>query len=184
MPCSAGSKEPHAIEEAIQQAMQAAQQACLPLPLPHPANALPPCPGARLMGACVLRRQLALVPTLVLASLIVFVTIRMIPGDVIDLMLSQNDIDADKLSREQLVQALGLGRSMPEQYLRWVWALLHGDLGNSLWQSTPVLDGVLARLPVTLELGAMALVIGLSLALGLAGPHRPVHHHLPTAAGA
>lgn len=154
------------------------------------------------MRACVLRRQLALVPTLVLASLIVFVTIRMIPGDVIDLMLSQNDIGADKLSREQLVQALGLGRSMPEQYLRWVWALLHGDLGNSLWQSTPVLDGLLARLPVTLELGAMALVIGLSLALGLggcralgrgpdpkpnsllAGPHRPVHHHLPTAAGA
>ncbi len=117
------------------------------------------------MGAYVLRRLLALVPTLVLASLIVFVTIRMIPGDVIDLMLSQNDIGADKRSREQLVQALGLDRSMPEQYLRWVWALLHGDLGKSLWQSTPVLDEVLARLPVTFELGAMALVIGLLLAL-------------------
>ena len=114
------------------------------------------------MGAYVLRRLLALVPTLVLASLIVFVTIRMIPGDVIDLMLSQNDIGADKRSREQRVQALG--PSMPELYLRWVWALLHGDLGNSLWQSTPVLDEVLARLPVTFELGAMALVIGLLLA--------------------
>ena len=117
------------------------------------------------MGAYVLRRLLALLPTLVLASIIVFVTIRMIPGDVIDLMLSQNDIGADKRSREQLVQALGLDRPMPEQYLRWVWALLHGDLGKSLWQSTPVLDEVLARLPVTFELGAMALVIGLLLAL-------------------
>ena len=73
-----------------------------------------PGPGLGLMGAYVLRRLLALVPTLILASIIVFVTIRMIPGDVIDLMLSQNDIGADKLSRDQLVHALGLDRSMPE----------------------------------------------------------------------
>ena len=67
------------------------------------------------MGAYVLRRLLALIPTLLIASIIVFVTIRMIPGDVIDLMLSQNDIGADKRSREQLVHALGLDQSMPEQ---------------------------------------------------------------------
>jgi len=117
------------------------------------------------MGAYVLRRLLALIPTLLIASIIVFVTIRMIPGDVIDLMLSQNDIGADKRSREQLVQALGLDRSMPEQYLRWVGAILQGDLGSSLWHSTPVLQEVLDRLPVTFELGAMALVIGLLIAL-------------------
>ncbi len=117
------------------------------------------------MGAYVLRRLLALIPTLLIASIIVFVTIRMIPGDVIDLMLSQNDIGADKRSREQLVHALGLDRSMPEQYLRWVGAILQGDLGSSLWHSTPVLHEVLDRLPVTFELGAMALVIGLLIAL-------------------
>lgn len=117
------------------------------------------------MGAYVLRRLLALVPTLILASIIVFVTIRMIPGDVIDMMLSQNDIGADKLSRDQLIAALGLDRSMPEQYLRWVWAILHGDLGNSLWHSTPVLQEVLNRIPVTFELGLMSLVIGLLIAL-------------------
>jgi peptide/nickel transport system permease protein len=97
--------------------------------------------------------------------MIVFVTIRMIPGDVIDLMLSQNDVSADKLSRERLIQALGLDRSMPEQYFRWIWGILHGDFGRSLWQSTPVLEQVLQRLPVTLELGLMALLIGLSIAL-------------------
>jgi peptide/nickel transport system permease protein len=117
------------------------------------------------MGAYVLRRLLALIPTLLIASIIVFVTIRMIPGDVIDLMLSQNDIGADKRSREQLVHALGLDQSMPEQYLRWVGAILQGDLGNSLWHATPVLSEVLDRLPVTFELGAMALVIGLVIAL-------------------
>jgi peptide/nickel transport system permease protein len=117
------------------------------------------------MGAYVLRRLLALIPTLLIASIIVFVTIRMIPGDVIDQMLSQNDIGADKLNREQLVHALGLDQPMHEQYLRWLGAILQGDLGNSLWRTTPVLQEVMERLPVTFELGALALVIGLLIAL-------------------
>ena len=118
------------------------------------------------MQAYVLRRLLALLPTLAFASLIVFVTVRLIPGDVIDLMLSQNDISAGKLGREQLVAALGLDRPMPEQYLRWVGAILfEGDLGRSLWQGTPVTELLLARLPVTFELGALALVVALTVAL-------------------
>jgi len=117
------------------------------------------------MGAYVLRRLLALIPTLLIASIIVFVTIRMIPGDVIDQMLSQNDIGADKLSREQLVHALGLDQPIYEQYLRWLGGILQGDLGKSLWHTTPVLQEVMERLPVTFELGAMALVIGLLIAL-------------------
>ena len=55
---------------------------------------------------------------------------------------------------------------MAEQYLRWVGAiLLHGDLGRSLWQDTHVTEMLLARLPVTLELGALALLVGLVIAL-------------------
>ncbi len=118
------------------------------------------------MRGYILRRLLALLPTLVLASLIVFVTVRLIPGDVIDLMLSQNDVAADKRSREQLIAALGLDVPMWQQYFRWIGAIvLHGDLGNSLWQGTPVTSQLLARLPVTFELGAIAMVVGLVIAL-------------------
>ena len=119
------------------------------------------------MGAYLARRLLALLPTLLIASLIVFITIRLIPGDVIDLMLSQNDVAADKLTRDQLVAALGLDRPVLEQYLRWVGAIvLHGDLGQSLWQqNTAVTELLAARLPVTFQLGAMALVVALSIAL-------------------
>ena len=118
------------------------------------------------MRGYILRRLLALLPTLVLASLIVFVTVRLIPGDVIDLMLSQNDVSADKRSREQLISALGLDVPMWQQYFRWIGAIvLHGDLGNSLWQGTPVTSQLLARLPVTFELGAIALAVGLVIAL-------------------
>ena len=86
------------------------------------------------MRAYAVRRLLALIPTLLFASMIVFVTIRMIPGDVIDMMLSQNDLSADKLSREQLVHALGLDQPMAEQYVRWLGSILKGDFGRSLWQ--------------------------------------------------
>ena len=118
------------------------------------------------MHTYVVRRLLALVPTLFFASLIVFVTVRLIPGDVIDQMLSQNDISADKLSRDQLIAALGLDKPMWEQYGRWAGAiLLRGDFGTSLWQATPVGELLAARLPVTFELGLLALIIALTMAL-------------------
>lgn len=117
------------------------------------------------MRGYLLRRLLALLPTLLFASLIVFVTVRLIPGDVIDLMLSQNDIAADKKSREQIVAALGLDKPMWQQYGLWIGDALRGDLGLSLWQNTPVTELLAARLPVTFELGALALLVALSLAI-------------------
>jgi peptide/nickel transport system permease protein len=116
------------------------------------------------MQAYILRRLLALIPTLFFASLIVFVTIRLIPGSVIDMMLSQNDIAAGS-DRAKIEAALGLDRPMHVQYFRWIGAALQGDLGRSLWQNTPVAEDLLARLPVTLELGFLALLIGVVVAL-------------------
>jgi len=118
------------------------------------------------MQAYIVRRLLALIPALFFASIIVFVTVRLIPGSVIDLMLSQNDISADKLSREQLVAALGLDKPIWEQYARWMGGiLLAGDFGRSLWGNTPVAELLVARLPVTFELGLMALVVALAVAI-------------------
>src|SRR5687768_7730921 len=102
------------------------------------------------MQAYIARRILALIPTLFFASVIVFCTVRLIPGDIIDLMLSQNDVSASKQSREQLEAALGLDQPMYIQYFRWMGGLfLEGSLGNSLWQNTPVLEEILQRLPIT-----------------------------------
>ena len=108
------------------------------------------------------RRLLALIPTLIFASLIVFVIVRLIPGDIIDLMLSSNDIGADKKSRAQLEAALGLDQPMVTQYFRWIGTLVFdGSLGKSLWQNTSVMEEVLHRLPITFELGIMALLVAL-----------------------
>ena len=118
------------------------------------------------MSAYIVRRLLALLVTLVFASLIVFVTIRLIPGDVVDLMLSQNDVSASAKSRDDLIAALGFDKPMAQQYLIWIGNIvLRGDLGQSLWQQTPVTELLAARLPVTFELGALALVIALLIAI-------------------
>lgn len=116
------------------------------------------------MKTYILRRLLAMAPTLFFASLIVFVSMRVIPGDVIDLMLAQNDVSTS-MDREALEAAMGLDQPMASQYLRWAGNAVRGDLGESLWRSTPVMEQILDRLPVTFELGLLALVVALSVAV-------------------
>jgi len=118
------------------------------------------------MSTYAIRRLLGLIPTLFFASLIVFVTVRLIPGDVIDMMLSENDISAQQLSREQLLATLGLDKPMWQQYLHWIGGIVsRGDLGQSLWAGDSVWDQLAQRLPVSFELGLIALVFALVLAV-------------------
>jgi peptide/nickel transport system permease protein len=114
--------------------------------------------------AYIARRLIALLPTLFFASLIVFVSMRLIPGDVIDLMLAQNDI-ATSQDRARIESALGLDKPMLTQYLSWVGGVLQGDLGRSLWQNTPVVEQLQATMPITFELGLLALIVALTVAI-------------------
>ncbi len=116
------------------------------------------------MQAYIIRRLLALLPTLFFASLIVFVSMRLIPGDVIDLMLAQNDIVTTQ-DRARIEAALGLDQPVMSQYFDWVGGVLQGDLGRSLWQNTPVVDQLWATMPITFELGLLALIVALSVAI-------------------
>ncbi len=116
------------------------------------------------MQAYVVRRLIALIPTLIFASLIVFVLMRLIPGDVIDMMLAQNDI-ATTQDRAAIEAALGLDQPMHVQYFRWIGGVLQGDLGRSLWLNTPVTERLAETLPITFELGFLALIVALTVAL-------------------
>src|SRR5437762_7626344 len=116
------------------------------------------------MRAYVLRRLLALIPTLIFASLIVFVTVRLIPGSIIDLMLAQNPAAAEK-DRATIEAALGLDKPMYVQYFHWAGNVLRGDLGESLWQGTSVAKEIFERLPITLELALLAIIISILVAI-------------------
>ncbi|MGK0225177.1 MAG: peptide/nickel transport system permease protein, partial [Limisphaerales bacterium] len=80
------------------------------------------------MKSYILRRLLALLPTLIFTSIIVFASIRLIPGDIIDLMLAQNDI-ASGQDRAAIEAALGLDKHVLVQYFDWIGSVLQGDLG-------------------------------------------------------
>ncbi|MDE0026835.1 MAG: ABC transporter permease [Spirochaetaceae bacterium] len=117
------------------------------------------------MRAHIIRRLLLIIPTLFILSILVFLSVRFIPGDVIDVMQSQL-AGHGRVDREALERMLGLDQPVYVQYGRWLGdILLHGTLGRSLMGDWAVEEKILGRLPVTIELGVMAIVIGLLIAL-------------------
>ena len=98
--------------------------------------------------------------TLFGVAVIVFVVIRVVPGDPIAMMLPPGATDAD-IARLQALY--GLDKSIPQQFVIWLGGVLHGDFGTSITTRQPVLGLVLSRLPATLELSIMALVIAVVL---------------------
>lgn len=87
---------------------------------------------------------------------------RLIPGDVVQLMLDERAYGKDL---EDLRVRLGLSRPILVQYVDWLGRVVRGDLGESLWTKRPVVEEVLRRLPVSLELGGLALVFSVAIAL-------------------
>ena len=132
------------------------------------------------MRAYIFRRLLLIIPTLFILTILVFLSVRFISGDVIDVMVAAEDSYSLSLDREAVERTLGLDVPVHVQYGRWMgvlptpeWVtgeshfkgLLQGSLGHSLLGRDSVEERIIDRLPVTIELGVMAIVIGLVIAL-------------------
>ena len=131
----------------------------------------------------MIRRLLLVIPTLFILSILVFLSVRFIPGDTIDLIATKMETfigPGAKVDRELIERRLGLDVPVWVQYGRWVgvlptpdWVtgetqfkgLLQGSLGKSLIRDTPITGMIVARLPVTIQLGVLALVFGFLIAL-------------------
>ena len=117
------------------------------------------------MRTYLIRRLLLAIPTGFLVSFMVFLTIRLIPGSIVDLMLNQyqwvTNMDINVIKHN-----LGMDVPIYVQYFRWMGnIILHGDFGKSLWYNMPVLQTLLSKLPVTFELGFISLIIAQLIAL-------------------
>ena len=121
------------------------------------------------MRTYIIRRLLLVVPTIFLLTIIVFAVVRMIPGDVIDVMMAENPqmvaFSKDGDLKEILMHKLGLDLPWHVQYGRWIGGVLQGDLGTSLRGEQQISGTILSRLPVTIELGLFAIIIGLLISL-------------------
>jgi peptide/nickel transport system permease protein len=106
---------------------------------------------------------------LILVSIIVFMGLRFIPGDIVDLMMTRAmtghaDVFGG-VTREAILKYLGLDLPIHQQYLKWIGGILRGDFGKSLWTGMSVNDNLLSGLPVSLELGFMAIFLSLVIAI-------------------
>ena len=110
----------------------------------------------------ILSRLVALAVSLVVASLVIFVMIELVPGDPASFMLGLN---AAPDTVAALRAELGLGGSLVERYLHWVGGMLQGDFGTSYTYRAPVAELVTARLAVSLPLALMALLLSTLIAI-------------------
>ena len=134
------------------------------------------------MRAYIIRRLLLIIPTLFILTILVFLSVRFIPGDVIDVIEGRMEYGGKgaSIDQEALRRMLGLDVPVHVQYGRWIGVLptpdwftgeshfkgiLQGTFGESLLGGWAVEERILDRLPVTIELGVMAIVIGLVIAL-------------------
>jgi peptide/nickel transport system permease protein len=110
------------------------------------------------------RRLLFVAPQLLGIIMVSFFLVKLIPGDPAVLMMGPN---ASQEALDQLREKLGLTLPLPQQFLHYIWNVVHGDLGTS-WQTTrPVLDDLMDRFPATLELVTLALLVALLIGIPL-----------------
>ena len=116
------------------------------------------------------KRTLLFIPTLFLATILVFGLFWIVPGDAAMMLLTGDEDAAGKVTNEdidKLREKMGLNRPIYVQYASWVWDLAKGDLGTSLWYKTPIIDDLKDRFPVTIELAVMALLMAFVAAVPL-----------------
>jgi len=120
----------------------------------------------------VARRVGALAATLLFVSLLVFLVIRILPGDPAALIMGT---EGSREATERLREAMGLNRPLPVQYVEWLAGALRGDLGRSIQYDVPVGELIVTRLPVTLPLALLAAAFMVVVAIPL-GIYAATHH--------
>ena len=121
----------------------------------------------------IFTRLLTLIPILLGVSILVFGTFHMVPGDVVDIMMG-DEVTGDPKAAEQLRIYMGLDKPVYVQYWKWFKNAVRGDLGKSMTSGNQVMDDILSRLPVNIELMliAMGFVIFLGIPLGMLSAYK------------
>ena len=117
------------------------------------------------MSRYVLRRVVTSLGLVVLSSVLIFLVMRVIPGDPTLTKLGGTIKDVDPRALDAVRHELGLDRSLPAQYVDWVGGIFRGDFGRSYFSQFPVTTLISQRIGATVELAAMAMLIGLAIAV-------------------
>ena len=118
------------------------------------------------MFAYLVRRLALMLVTLVGISIVIFVLLRVVPGNIVDILFSAAGY-VDPADKANLERELGIDQPLVVQYLHWIGGLLHGDLGYSYVSEKPALQEILPRIPITAKLAGLALLFSASLGIPL-----------------
>jgi peptide/nickel transport system permease protein len=116
--------------------------------------------------AYIVRRLALMFVTLIGISIIIFVLLRVVPGNIVDILFDAAGF-VDPADKANLEKELGLSDPIVVQYLRWIGGLLHGDLGYSYVSEKPALQEILPRIPITARLAGLALLFSASIGIPL-----------------
>jgi peptide/nickel transport system permease protein len=118
------------------------------------------------LATYIFRRLMLFIPTLLLVTMIIFCAVRFIPGNVIELMAAETgETENLQASVELIKHRLGLDVPIYVQYGRWLGGIATGNLGESLWTDRSITEDLVAKLPVSIELGILAIITALLIAL-------------------
>jgi peptide/nickel transport system permease protein len=109
------------------------------------------------VGAYLIRRLLLMIVTLFGMSVLIFVMLRLVPGDITDIIFDSAGF-VNPAQKKRIEQQLGLDQPIVTQYVTWINGLAHGDLGYAYVSEKPAIDEILPRIPVTAKLAGLALL--------------------------
>ncbi len=118
------------------------------------------------MGAYLTRRVLLMVLTLFGMSVLIFVMLRLVPGNIADILVDSAGI-ADPKEKAKIAAELGLDRPIFDQYLQWIGGLVRGDLGFAYVSERPALEEIAPRIPISAKLAGLALFFSIILGVPL-----------------
>src|SRR3990170_8526847 len=119
------------------------------------------------MHRYIIRRLLLMIPTLLGVAVLVFLLLRVAPGDIVELKYAGAGTYAPQEALDRERAQLGLEKPLWEQFLRWIWGIVRFDFGSSMWTGRPITREIAIRLELSLELAIMATLVAIVLAIPL-----------------
>jgi peptide/nickel transport system permease protein len=119
------------------------------------------------MRRYIIKRLLLMIPTLLGVAVLVFVMLRVAPGDVVDLKYAGTGTYAPKEALDRERRELGLDKPLWRQFVNWIWGIVRFDFGTSMWTGRPVAHEIAIRLELSLQLALMATIVAILLSIPL-----------------
>ena len=119
------------------------------------------------MRQYLIRRILLMIPTLLGVAIVIFLLMRVVPGDIVELKYAGEGASISRETLEKERQLLGLDKPLWYQFGSWMWGLMRGNFGVSMWTGRPIMHEVSIRFELTLQLAIMAMIISVILGIPL-----------------